>query len=146
MSHRWIVWAALAMGSIPLVGCASARHVQNFPDGGVVAIPANSNHWPFYYRNKALELIQESAPTGYEIVMEEEATRSVVTETSTRKTTTPAPALVLEGVQVASGDYPGYDEPRLASVSFPLRKEQEDTEELSRETEFKEWRIHYRRK
>ena len=54
-----------------LVGC-SARQVIRERDYGVVAIPFNSNAWPFHYRDKAAEIMSKHFPDGYEIVREEE--------------------------------------------------------------------------
>lgn len=49
-------------------GCASARQVVVFPDGGVVAVSSPSEQ----NRNKALELIDGHCRGGYDITMEEE--------------------------------------------------------------------------
>ena len=53
------------------IGC-NARQVIRERDYGVVAIPANSNAWPFHYRDKATKIMSEHFPEGYEIVREEE--------------------------------------------------------------------------
>jgi hypothetical protein len=42
-----------------VMGCGSARLIQLAPDGGVVAIPSNSNAWPFCYRDDADRLMAE---------------------------------------------------------------------------------------
>lgn len=55
-----------------LAGCTSARVVSLSQDGGVVAIPGNSNHWPFYYRDEAERVMAQKCPNGYEVVREEE--------------------------------------------------------------------------
>jgi hypothetical protein len=63
-----------------LTGCGTARVVTRDFDGGVVAIPENSNSWPYYYRDKAKELIKEDCPDGqYVIAKEEEVTIGTVT-------------------------------------------------------------------
>lgn len=53
-------------------GCGSARMVQSTPDGGIVAIPSNSNYWPVRYRDDADKLMAQRCPNGYDIVKEEE--------------------------------------------------------------------------
>ncbi len=53
-------------------GCAGARLVQGTADGGVVAIPSNSNSWPQRYRESAEKLMAERCPNGYDIVEEKE--------------------------------------------------------------------------
>src|SRR4051794_29118516 len=63
------------------VGCGtSARLIQGTPDGGVVAIPSNSNYWPSKYRDEAEKLMAQRCPNGYDIVSEQEA---VVGKTAT---------------------------------------------------------------
>lgn len=53
-------------------GCGPGVHfVRQTPEGGVVALPANSNHWPTYYRNQAVELMRQKCPNGYKIDGEE---------------------------------------------------------------------------
>lgn len=62
----------LVLAVCALAGCGTARVVSRDPDGGVVAIPENSNSWPCCYRNRALELIKEDCPHGYVIAREGE--------------------------------------------------------------------------
>lgn len=72
VSQRWIS-LLLAVGVIAnLSGCATARYVERHADGGVVAIPENSNHWPTYYRQAALDLITQHVGPHYEILEERE--------------------------------------------------------------------------
>ena len=52
-------------------GCTSVRVVRETPDGGVLAMPMNSNCWPMYYRSRAEKLMSEKCPDGYRIVREE---------------------------------------------------------------------------
>ncbi len=59
------------------VGCQSARYVSRQSDSGVIAIPSNSNSWPFHYRQEAETLIRQHVGPDYEIVDE----REVVTGT-----------------------------------------------------------------
>lgn len=58
----------LALGVIE--GCSQVRIVQSSSEGGVVAIPNNSNQWPSYYRNRAEYLMSKECPEGYVIVRE----------------------------------------------------------------------------
>src|SRR5262245_34596741 len=66
---RWLcALVILASG-----GCAtSARLVKWDQDGGVVAIPKNSNDWPSRYRDQAEAVMQNKCPRGYEVIREEE--------------------------------------------------------------------------
>ncbi len=52
-------------------GCAAIRVVRETPDGGVLALPANTNCWPMYYRDRAEKLMSEKCPGGYRIDREE---------------------------------------------------------------------------
>lgn len=52
-------------------GCANVRVVHEAADGGVIALPMNSNCWPMYYRNRAEKLMSEKCPDGYRIDREE---------------------------------------------------------------------------
>jgi hypothetical protein len=63
---------SLALCAGCLTGCASARYVERHSDSGVVAIPENSNHWPTYYRQAALDLIEKHVGPHYEILEERE--------------------------------------------------------------------------
>src|SRR5688500_5302813 len=101
MIQRPIVCLLGMASAAMLVGCATARHVEMRPDGGVVAIPANSNAWPYYHRDKAIALIERDAPNGYEIVHEEEAVARKVTHVTTHRKAQPAPALVLHGAETS---------------------------------------------
>jgi hypothetical protein len=67
-----LVCFAVAYASGSLVGCGQVRLIRDAPDGGVVAIPNNSNQWPSYYRNRAEYLMKRKCPEGYVIVNEEE--------------------------------------------------------------------------
>lgn len=62
--------AALVAG---LSGCSSpARYIERTGEGGVVAIPANTDAWPNQYRSEALALIEKHVGPSYEIVEERE--------------------------------------------------------------------------
>jgi hypothetical protein len=65
-------FAPLAL-CILMVGCSQVRLVHDAPDGGVVAIPNNTNQWPTYYRNRAEQLMKRRCPEGYVIVSEQAA-------------------------------------------------------------------------
>ncbi|HEY7330396.1 MAG TPA: hypothetical protein VH592_22340 [Gemmataceae bacterium] len=67
-----LVYLAIAYASGSLVGCGQVRLIRDAPDGGVVAIPNNTNQWPSYYRNRAEYLMKRKCPDGYVIVNEEE--------------------------------------------------------------------------
>jgi hypothetical protein len=50
-------------------GCASPAHyVERKADSGVVAIPNNSNVWPFYHMRSAEDLIKQHVGPNFEIV------------------------------------------------------------------------------
>ena len=65
--------AALGALLVGLGGCASARYVAVDADGGIVAIPNNTNCWPTYNRKAAEELMRQKCPQGYVIDREGEA-------------------------------------------------------------------------
>lgn len=66
---------------VAVAGCGtSARLVQGDRDGGVVAIPSNSNSWPNRYRDEADKLMAQKCPNGYDVVSEGEV---VVGKTAT---------------------------------------------------------------
>jgi hypothetical protein len=64
-----IVLVVLPLG---LVGCSDARLIRTDPNGGVVAIPRNTNTWPAYNRSAAEELMKQKCPQGYVIDSERE--------------------------------------------------------------------------
>jgi hypothetical protein len=52
-------------------GCVSpVRLVEETANGGVVRMPANTNHWPTYYRARAEFLMHQKCPGGYQIDQE----------------------------------------------------------------------------
>ncbi|TWU48824.1 hypothetical protein Poly51_47280 [Rubripirellula tenax] len=69
--HLWMV----SFVAVILSGCGSARYVFKDSDLGVVAMPSNSER----NREKALELMQQHFPDGYEIDREEETVVGLVT-------------------------------------------------------------------
>jgi hypothetical protein len=71
MSPLHTVRVLVLLALVALTGCQSARVINKDAYGGVVAIPENSNTWPFYYHDKAVALIKKECP-DYVIVREEE--------------------------------------------------------------------------
>jgi hypothetical protein len=69
-SFRLLLPAALLL--VAVTGCGSARLIHGTPDGGVVAIPSNSNYWPMKYRDEAEKLMAKRCPNGYVVVEEGE--------------------------------------------------------------------------
>ncbi len=63
---------AIVTAVLMIAGCAQARYVERQSDSGVVAIPANTNHWPTYYRQAAIDLITQHVGPHFEIVDERE--------------------------------------------------------------------------
>jgi hypothetical protein len=56
-----------------LTGCStSARYVTSTSNCGIIAIPTNTDKWPFYYHKQAEELMLAKCPQGYVIEHEEE--------------------------------------------------------------------------
>ncbi|MCI0458916.1 MAG: hypothetical protein L0Z62_18310 [Gemmataceae bacterium] len=70
---------AVVLVTLTLTGCGTPRYVARYPEGGVIAIPDNSDCWPGYYRSKAEELMKKQCPEGYVIVGEREAVTGTVT-------------------------------------------------------------------
>ncbi len=73
-------------------GCATttARPILRDRDGGVVAIPDNSDRFPDYNRSQAEDLIREHVGKNFEIVREEEYVIGPVTTSVTNFTKRPA--------------------------------------------------------
>jgi hypothetical protein len=117
-----LVVAGLAAGSF---GCATAHSISKQPDGGVVAIPANTNMWPFKYRDEAEAMIRAHVGPDYEIVDE----RQVVT-----------------GVRVTNNEETRRDP--IVNKKRPDRPagEVETTTDSTTATNQTEWQITYRRK
>ena len=128
-----------------MVGCAKARHVEVNQQGGVVAIPSNTNSWPNYYRNQAEELISQNCPDGYEIVQEEEFVTGQVARKNSRTKTERAPRLDLGRFHNDAEESDG-NTTSLAGLSIPLGKTRQETNETTRYTDVTEYRIYYRPK
>ena len=114
---RWPVGLVLAsaIGLATLGGCANARYVECSAGDGVVAIPANTNSWPNYYRNHAEELMRQKCPDGYEIVHEGEAVTGQTHDTDTG----------------------------IIRDSFPMGPSEQHIHQQTRVTDITEWRIIY---
>ena len=90
MSPLCRVRPLVVLALVALTGCTTARIVSKDANGGVVAIPENSNTWPFHYRDKAEALIKKDCP-NYEIAWQGEVatgqptTDRDCTETRNRK-------------------------------------------------------------
>ena len=121
MSRKHVAW--LLAGLLPLfTGCQSARIVSKSEDGGVIAIPANNDMWPFHYRTKAEELLTRECPEGYVIELEEEYVTGQATSTDVDDTS--------RTQQITKN----------ASVTLNSTQTNTTTSNVT------EWRIHYRKK
>ncbi len=69
---------ALRLLAVLLLACGcqgpGARYVWEGEHAGVVGIPNNTDIWPTYYRTKAIQLMTQKCPDGYEITGEETVT------------------------------------------------------------------------
>ena len=63
---------ALVVTVVGLSGCQSARYVLRESDRGIVAIPANTNIWPWKHRDDAEKLMKQHFPEGYQFDREVE--------------------------------------------------------------------------
>ncbi|PHS00486.1 MAG: hypothetical protein COA78_23840 [Blastopirellula sp.] len=113
-------WMAIILAALMFTGC-SARSVLKTGDHGIVAIPGNTNAWPFRYRDKAHEMMSSHFPDGYEIFQESEAVTGVVVETDEE---------VVERDLITKGPY------SVSTVSANV---------TTTTTDKTEWHIHYRR-
>lgn len=114
-----------AVGFVGLsTGCTTARYVQKNPDSGIVAVADSSNAWPFYNRDKAMDLIAKHVGPDYEIVKEEETVTGQVTHSDQQVNQVPARDPVIP----------------FLSTTQTVVTESQRTEDV------KAWFIHYRRK
>lgn len=107
-------------------GCASAKYVEKRADGGVVAVPDDSDSWPGYNRRAALEKIREHVGPNYEIVDE----RKVVTGQTTLNNQQTATEHTLNARN------PAYPTQRQTTTGTGITTQQDVTQ----------WQIAYRRK
>lgn len=148
MRLRGGLFLLLALGPAVLAGCSSARYVYVDKEGGVVAIPRNSNAWPGYHRDRAEELIRRRCPGGYEIVKEEEVVTGQVVRTDSLTDVHEAPAVVVGGVEgqaVTRDKRAAYSE-TFSNVAVPLGPTQQLTRQTTQASDVTEWRIYYRAK
>jgi hypothetical protein len=85
------------------VGCQTARYVRKDGAFGEVAIPSDSNSWPFYNRDQAKKLMAEHFPEGYEVEKEEEAVIGQKTDYSENGTGAGVPIRLGRGVGLGVG-------------------------------------------
>ena len=125
-------------------GCASgARLVKWDQDGGVVAIPSNSNAWPTRYLDQAHALMQKKCPRGYEVVREEEVAVGQTARTHTDSDTQTPPAFVVGGDSTAGKN----DKGRAgAGVAIPLGDTRSVTDRTTTYQDITEYRIWFRPK
>lgn len=138
----------LLIALLSFTGCQSARYVHVTPEGGVVAIPENTNNWPSYHRDKAEALIKKNCPNGFDIVTERETVVGQVTRTNSQTDTEDAPTLLLGGREKTAtkkGDIERASE-GLAGVAVPIGETRQTTEQTVTSRDVTEWRITYRRK
>lgn len=80
LARRATFWAALLL---TVAGCAGARLVSFDAHGGCIAIPENSDGWPYYYHTSAEQIMRAKCPDGYRVLKEEKV---VVGKSTTKKT------------------------------------------------------------
>jgi hypothetical protein len=124
MIRRSVLLSILSVGLAVGTGCNAARYVTLEQNGGIVAIPSNSNTWPYYHRSKAEELMAKRCPQGYVVEGEEEVVvgQTQYVDTNTEK----------------SGD------PVLAALHVALVNEH--TKQTTTYQNQTEWRIRFRGK
>lgn len=122
MNLKTIAILPLLLSVLCVSGCTGARRVVKANDHGVIAIPSDTNSWPFHHREKAEELMASHFPDGYVIEHEEEAVIGKNTHIDTDGT---------DSVIHAS---------RHVSVGVGAAQTTVTT------TDKTEWRIHYRKK
>ncbi len=103
-------------------GCPSVRVVSQQDSCGVIAMPANTDMWPFRYRSKAEALLAQQCPEGYIIELEEEYVTGQTTS--------------------VQEDHQENEHQVSKRVSFTTGS----SSTTSTTSDQKEWRIHYRKK
>ena len=79
--RRTILYAGL----FAVIGCTGpARYVTKQGTDGVVSVPDDSNRWPHYYHNQAVDLIRKHVGPDYEIVKEERIATGQITKNDQR--------------------------------------------------------------
>jgi hypothetical protein len=89
-----------------LSGCTTARLIESTPEGGVIAIPSNSNYWPMKYRDSAEKLMAQKCPNGYDIVYEKEVVVGQKTSTSELTDTAPGGDPTMQKTRVVTTTRP----------------------------------------
>jgi hypothetical protein len=147
---RWqaLVCGLLTVAPLAAVGCQSARFVQTQASGGVVAIPSNTNSWPNYHRDHALELIAKKCPNGYVIDREEEVVVGQRTQVDTQRDTQRDPSVTVGGLTGSSsnnnkGGKSSSD--GIAAVTFN-GDTRTSTQQTIHASDITEWRIYYHAK
>jgi hypothetical protein len=67
--------------------------VDATPQGGCVAIPNNTDCWPYYNMTRANELMGKQCPNGYTIVRQQEVVVGQTSTTSTQNDTQKIPVV-----------------------------------------------------
>lgn len=117
--RRAVLTGLLLLGA---TGCQSVRVVSQGETGGVIAIPANTDMWPFRYRTKAEAMLAQRCPEGYIIELEEE---------------------FVVGQSTNVQETHRQDEQQISKrASFTV----DSTNTTATTSDLKEWRIYYRKK
>lgn len=100
-TQHWLgLFAVLALSHC---GCQTARYVRKDGGYGEVAIPADSNSWPYYNRDQAKKLMADHFPEGYEVEKEEEAVIGQKTDYSENGAGGIAPVRIGRGMNIGVG-------------------------------------------
>lgn len=92
-----------ALVMLTQIGCQTARYVRKDGAYGEVAIPSNSNSWPYYNRDQATKLMSEHFPEGYEVDVEEESVIGQKTDYSENGTGAGMPIRIGRGMGIGVG-------------------------------------------
>ena len=114
---------ALLVVVLVSAGCQSPRVVSRTADDGIVALPANTNDWPFYHQDAGKKVIRAHLGSDYEVVEEKEVTTGYAT------------------TNVQDRQF----EPTMNTTNPFLPATRETTTTRTVNTPQKEWQIHYRR-
>ena len=97
------VHVLLLLTLVAQLGCQTARYVRKDGAYGEVAIPSNSNSWPYYNRDQAEKLMAQHFPEGYEVDVEEEAVIGQKTDYSENGSGAGVPIRLGRGVGLGVG-------------------------------------------
>ena len=141
----WRIGALCAVVLVSGLGCNSARMVRCDATGGTVAMPCNSNTWPYYHRDKAMALMQQKCPNGFEIVSEGEVVTGQVAHTNAQTNTKENPTILLGGKDANASQKPnGLD--AFGGLAIPIGETKHTTQQTTTYRDVTEWRIDYRAK